>query len=283
MKELVVYFKKFGTNLSACILAVILLLTKAASGQEIQMTDKNPRVKTDKWWFIISPYAMLASQATDVGTTKLRQSFGDLSSLTNFGLQMAASVGYKNWIFSADGTYANLGTDKASGPLSVKLTVKQYILDLRLEYLVLNRIKFKKNTNAAHGWCLIMNAGAKYWRNNVTLDYNVTLNNPPPQIEDQIENNQYWWDPMIGAKGRVFLSRSVLLGINFSYGGFGIGSASKYSWDFFYSNTFKVSRLILITTGFRAFKYKRTDPGENEEIETKVTVAGPVIGLSFLF
>lgn len=60
---------------------------------------------------------------------------------------MAASVDYKNWILSADGIYASLGTDNDSRLLTLKLTIKQYILDLRLGYLVLKRVDYKKKTN----------------------------------------------------------------------------------------------------------------------------------------
>jgi hypothetical protein len=75
----------------------------------------------------------------------------------------------------------------------------------------------------------------------------------------------------------------VLLGLSLSGGGFGIGNASKYSWDFVYTNTFKVSKLILVTAGFRSFLYKREDGEGAEEVDTKVHVLGPLIGVSFVF
>ena len=33
------------------------------------------------------------------------------------------------------------------------------------------------------GWALEVNVGAKYWENDVVIDYKVQINNPPPQIE----------------------------------------------------------------------------------------------------
>ena len=66
-------------------------------------------------------------------------------------------------------------------------------------------------------------------------------------------------------------------------GGFGIGNASKSSWDFVYTNTFKVSKLILVTAGFRSFRYKREDGEGAEALETKVSVLGPLVGVSFVF
>jgi hypothetical protein len=68
------------------------------------------QAKEDNWRFIISPYALLAGQATDVGGEKIRQSFNDLTSLTNFGFQLYTVIMYKKWLLSADGTYANLGS-----------------------------------------------------------------------------------------------------------------------------------------------------------------------------
>ena len=88
---------------------------------------------------------------------------------------------------------------------------------------------------------------------------------------------------MLGVKARILLSRSVLLGLSLRGGGFGIGNASTYSWDFAYINTFKASNLISVTAGFRSFQYKRTDGEGDSEVETKVHVLGPLVGVSFVF
>ena len=71
---------------------------------------------------------------------------------------------------------------------------------------------------------------------------------------------------MLGVKARIILNRSVLLGLSLSGGGFGIGNASTYSWDFAYINTFKVSRLLSVSAGFRSFRYKRTEGEEGSAV-----------------
>ncbi len=58
---------------------------------------------------------------TDVGGEKLRQSFNDLSSITNFGFQLSAAARYKRFILSFDGTYAALGSELGSELQKVKL------------------------------------------------------------------------------------------------------------------------------------------------------------------
>jgi hypothetical protein len=267
--------------ISAGILA--LALAGVAHSQDHADIERDYLAKENDWRFMLSPYALLANQATDVGGQQLRQSFNDLSSMTNFGFQMVAIVQYRDWILTADGTYADLGAQSDIGPLQVELGITQYMLDLRLGYLVLTDVDHEAQSNIIRGWAMEVNAGAKYWRNDVTLDYRVNLGNPPPLDEGQYATEQDWWDPMLGVKTRIILSRSVLLGLSASGGGFGIGNASDFSWDLAYVNTFKVSQLISVTAGFRSFRYKRVDGEGDSEVETRVSVSGPLVGVSFVF
>jgi len=262
---------------------MLVLLVGSAHGQAPSNIEEDYAPKKNNWRFIISPYALLASQSTDVGGEQLRQSFSDLSSMTNFGFQLAANVMYGRWVLAADGTYANLGAKQDERLLQLDLDIEQVMLDLRLGYLVLGHVDHDDQRGVVRGWALEVNAGAKYWRNEVTLDYGLVLGDPPPLVEGRLETTQDWWDPMLGVKARIILSRTVLLGLYASGGGFGIGDASDYSWDLVYTNTFKVSRLLSVTAGFRSFHYKRVE-GEGEgELETSVSVLGPVIGVSFVF
>jgi len=245
----------------------------------IENDYENP--KSD-WRFIISPYAWLAGQATDVGGEKIRQSFNDVLSLTNFGFQLNATIMYKKWLLTADGTYANLGSSLDQGYLTVDLDIIQYMLDLKLGYLVHSTID-NDEQGIVRGWALEVNTGAKYWQNDVIINYKYDHNLLPNPIEGRIIEPQLWWDLMVGTKVRIFLSKSVLLGITANVGGFGIGNSSKLSWDFTYINTFKVSNLISITAGYRTFKYNREDGEGDEKLETTVTAFGPLLGVLFVF
>ena len=59
-------------------------------------------------------------------------------------------------------------------------------------------------------------------------------------------------------------------------GGFGIGDASDYLWDAEFAALFQLTDRLLISAGYRQFKYKREDDG----VEQTVSVIGPAIGLS---
>jgi hypothetical protein len=260
-----------------------MIAAGGAAGAESTGIDGDYLGKADGWRFNISPYALFASQSTDVGGEQLRQNFGDLSSMTNFGFQLAASVTYERWSLSFDGTYANLGGNTTQSVVEVDLDIKQYMADLRLGYTLVNKVDYGAESSVVRGWAMDVNAGAKYWENDLTLGYRIQLGDGPLVIEDEITTKQSWWDPMIGVKARIFLNRSVLLGLYGSAGGFGIGDASDISTDFVYTNTFKVSRVISVTAGFRSFSYDRTDGEAEDAVTTKVKVLGPLIGASFVF
>ena len=133
-----------------------------------QVTNKNFNEEDDRkdWSFSFTPYALLASQSTNVGGEQIRQSFGDLSSLTNAGFQFIASIRYKRFGFALDGTLANLGKEEGIGPLQVKFNLDQQILDFKGSYVVYETFEMEDN-RVIDGWSLEALAGAKYWPNEV--------------------------------------------------------------------------------------------------------------------
>ena len=78
-----------------------------------QVTDQSFNQEQDRkdWSFSITPYALLASQSTNVGGTRFTQSFGELSSLTDAGFQLIAAVRYRRFGLAMDGTWASLGSE----------------------------------------------------------------------------------------------------------------------------------------------------------------------------
>ena len=243
-----------------------------------QVTNQYFNEEDDRknWSFSITPYVLLASQSTNIGGTRLTQSFGELTSLTDTGFQLIASVRYKRFGLSFDGTWAELGKEAQQGPVSLDLQVKQKILDFTGSYVIYETFKLEKN-RVIDGWNIEALAGGKYWSNELQLDYVVSIGDI---ILDQgrIDEPQDWWDLMVGVKTTISLSPKVLLSSWINFGGFGIGNSSKMAYDFTYLNAFRVSRLITINAGFRNFRYRRVDGEGDSELETRVNVLGPFLG-----
>jgi hypothetical protein len=267
--------QKTGT----AIFLILLLLSQVALGQNTESDFQEVNERKD-WSLTISPYAWLAGNATDVGGEKLRQSFNDLSSLTNFGFQMATTAHYKRFTATLDWTYAHLGASTGNNALSLDANIYQWIVDPKLGYILYDKIDYNEK-NVIAGWSLEANIGAKYWVNNIEVDYSLLILDKFP-IEGNISEKQDWWDLMFGLKTKFILSKSVLLSIAGDVGGFGIGNSSKFAWDISYANTFKVSNLILVTAGYRSFRYNRIDGTGDDELKTKVHAYGPFIGVSFV-
>jgi len=231
----------------------------------------------------------LSISITDVGGEQLRQSFSDLSSLTNAGFQIVAAARYKRLVLSFDGTFATLGSDFSStGKLvstEIDLTIKQRILDFKLTYMIYDNFEIK-GSDVIKGWSVEVGGGGKYWSNDVGINSKITIHKLL-QDDEIIETSetipQEWWDLMLGVKTKFVLSDKVNLGVNFNVGGFGIGNSSKFAYDFTYVNNFRVLKWMSINAGFRNFYYSRVDEeGTSEEFTTKVNVLGPVLGVSII-
>ena len=192
--------------------------------------------------------------------------------------QIVLAARYKRLSFMYDGTFATLGVSEPQGPLKIDLEIKQRIFDFKLNYMVLSHFDFGED-EVLKGWSLELGLGGKYWKNDVTIDYAIVINDTPI-LEDRINQPQEWWDLMVGVKPKFIISDRFLLSAALNVGGFGIGNSSKFSIDFTYLNSFRVSNLILINAGFRSFQYKRVDGEGEDQLETKVNVLGPLLGIS---
>ncbi len=269
------------TNALLLLLVIYLAIGTRLLAQEADTlkVDISKLEKPDKLRFTIAPYAWLAGMSTDVGGEKIRQSFNDLSSITNLGLQGALIVRYKRWSFQTNITYANLQAGEELGPIRADLDIVQIIWDNKLGYLLIDRID--EGDDIIRGWSMEATAGVIYWSNDieVALSYPIDL----PVLPQSIDEFQNWTDFVVGANFRIYLSKRVLLALSGNIGGFGIGNSSKLYYDLFYANTFRISKLLAVTAGYKSFTYDREDGSGDDLVSTKVKTFGPLIGVSFNF
>lgn len=258
---------------------IVCLFVEQGFSQEVQSDFGDASLAKD-WGFSLTPYALLAANSTDVDGEPLRQSFNDLASITNAGFQVISTVRYKRLFVTFDGTFATLGIKENQGPLAIDVEIEQNIFDLKAGYRVFSNFDLKSN-DIIDGWAIDVGLGAKYWKNNVNVAYSLVVNDIPI-LEDKLVIPQEWWDLMLGMRLKFVVSPKFLVGVAYNAGGFGIGNSSKFAYDFTYVNSFNVHKNILINAGFRSFMYRRVDMQNGEEINTKVSVLGPMLGLSLV-
>ncbi len=244
-----------------------------ASNEFIDIKERKP------WSFKLAPYAWLAGTSTDVGSEKIRQSFNDLTALVNFGFQMIAQARYKKWTLSTNLTYANLGDKVQEGPLLIDFAIDQIILDTKIGYTVIDKIDF--GDDVIRGWAMDATIGAIYWNNDV--DVNVDTETPIdiPGFPLNINEKLSYVDLVVGTNFRIILSKSVLLGLSANIGGFGIGNSSELYWDLSFVNTFRVSKLLTVTAGYKTFMDKTVSGEGEDEIKTNIKTFGPLLGVTF--
>lgn len=230
------------------------------------------------WGLAITPYAWFAAQASDVNGTALRQSFNDLASITNLGLQARVIARWRRVLLTADWTYANQSSNAEIGRTAIDMSLEQHILDMKIG----GKVYDSRVAAQTGGVAISVSGGARYWDNTVDA---VTTTRPilpgGTPVVNTTATAQSWWDPVVGIALHFPVTPKVGFLVRATGGGLGIGNASSYLWDAEFVALFKLSRRLMISAGYRQFKYDRTDGSGEDEVRQTVTVTGPAVGLSF--
>ena len=145
--------------------------------------------------------------------------FKDVLKHLDMAVMMAAELRYKRWGFLGDLIYARLHDDIAppAGILfsSTHDVVKETIGTFELSYRVVDSKKISLDAFA----------GAR-----VYSFYSQIRLNPNPGFRGvNVSATNTWADPIIGLRGRYYVSRAVFLNLYGDIGGFGVGS--DLSWQ----------------------------------------------------
>lgn len=127
------------------LLLIFFITGISIAGGQVTNQDFNEQDDRKDWGYSITPYALLASQSTNVGGTRITQSFGELTSLTDAGFQVIAAVRFRRFGLAMDGTWASLGSEAEKGPLLLDVRVKQKILDFRASYMLYETFQMEEN------------------------------------------------------------------------------------------------------------------------------------------
>ena len=255
-------------------LMVLLVASPARAQDPLEFKDPAPgSFDAGDGGLAITPYAWLAANATDVAGTEIRQSFNDLASITNVGFQSRVLARYKWVMFAADWTFAKQEANTGIVRTSIDMNLTQHILDMKLG----GKVYDSRTSTRDGGIGVWVSAGARSWDNEVDLTITtepVIPGNDPSVVTER--TGQSYWDPVLGVNMHWPITPKVGFGVRLTGGGFDVGNASKYMWDGEFTALFRLSKRLLLSAGYRQFKYDRTDDG----VHQVVTVTGPAIGLS---
>jgi len=249
-------------------------LTEAATAQ----TETGN--STENWQFEFTPYVFGASLNGTVGiasvTADVDMGFDDILENLDSGFMAMFEAHKGAWSFTVDGVYFKIEdqrTNSWQGPLDksgtsqLDATITEQVYQLTTAYRILD----EKAKVDVLGVARYTSLDTKL---NLAVETGLKL---LPDGSNQIKSSKNWWDPAVGARVLMPLSKSwTLIGYT-DIGGFGIGSDLTYqllagvNWEFTEDVTAKVG-----------YRYLYQD-FEDDGFTWDMTSDGAYLGIGFQF
>lgn len=94
-----------------------------------------------------------------------------------------------------------------------------------------------------------------------------------------VEESVWWIDPLVGLRVGIDVSARLRLALNGNVGGFGLGSASDFSWDVGLFGRYLLGEHWSLVGGYRALGFER----ESSDVKLDLILHGPAIGVIYRF
>jgi hypothetical protein len=94
-----------------------------------------------------------------------------------------------------------------------------------------------------------------------------------------VEASAWWIDPIVGARVGVDATEKLRLALFGNVGGFGIGSAAKFSWEAGLFGRYLFGEHWSLVAGYRALGFDR----ESGNVGLDLILHGPAIGVAYRF
>lgn len=238
--------------------------------------------------FFIAPYGWLASVKGSAWAsgeeTEFEIPFSDIAEHVNGGFQLYAELRWRKWFIAFDGTWAKLQPTLDIPLFDVDLDITQRIFDVRVGYEVLRCTLDGHLDPRCEGWRRWIVAdvfvGLRYWY--TKLD--VSLKGQGPiGIEGAIDGVDERWDPFVGARFGIDLTRRWSLVVRGDVGGFGIEDAAQLTWQVQGGVSYDVTQWMHVFMGWRAIGSDLVVGSGADKNGTDLIQHGPLFGLGFSF
>lgn len=254
-------------------LVVVLGLTGPSTAADLFLDEPLPPITEPagfeaRWQFGMAAYAWLPSLSGTVGIggsdpVDIDASFSDLLDYLDFAAMAVAEARYDRFGIFTDFMYTKL-SGGGTGPadlISASVTEQMIVGTVMAEYQVVRQ----------GGVSVDVMAGARVW--GLKADVDVTLLGG-----DASGSGEEWWvDPMIGAKTRLQGASPWYVTAWGMIGGFGV--SSDIDWDVFGGVGYEITDQISLIAGYRAVGVDYESGG----LVFDIIQYGPVLGGVFRF
>lgn len=255
-------------------IAILIMLVTAVSpllmagSVETKFVPTQPAEKD--WSFNLSTYAWATSISGTISaggrSADVDVSFQDVVKHLDMAFMGSAELRYKRWGFMGDIIYARLHDDipPPAGIVfsSTHEVVKETIGTFLLSYRAVDHDRTY----------LDIFAGARVY----SFYSEIVLRPNLAQTGFAASGTSTWVDPIIGLRGRCYLSNLFFLNGYGDVGGFGAGS--ELSWQVLGTVGIQAARWCDVQVGYRALGFEYQGRGKQE-----ITTHGPIMGATIRF
>ena len=221
--------------------------------------------RAEGWNFTLSPYVWVTSSKGDTSigpiSADIDMGYDDTLSALRLALMLNFRAENGPWAIQADGVWADLESNSASGIVSSEVGTTLWVAALNGRYRV------------ADNWELL--AGARYFRQDV--DINLLVGPVPLSQSSSVD----WIDPVIGAKFTSALSDKWSFGVQGDIGGFGVGS--EFAWQAWAMFEYRFAKSSSLAFGWRHLDWDYEQGSGITKFTYDAYLTGPVLGLRFRF
>jgi opacity protein-like surface antigen len=299
-----------GSRQLLIVAATILFPTVLSAGPETYADKESPPLETKRcetpppFELRIGIPGWLAGLSGDTGVKGVVSSpdvsFDQLlKHLTHVPIVLAADVRYQRWEFFADGQYMELGTSAALPGLlftTANLHLTSALAEGFVGYRLINCDKAALSLFAGARYTYMDGRLSIFDNGDARLVTLRQLLRIPSKLE--VSGSVDWVDPVIGARGKVKLSKAISLYVEGDVGGFDVNSGpafevrsqggtlvkspiSSSDWSYQVQGGIEVqlTRSIWSQLGWRYLKYDYVSQG----FTNKTTLNGPFIQTGIKF
>ena len=244
----------------------------------------------DKWQISFSPYFWAPSIDADAtaggGTLHIDMDFGDIMDTFDVvGLSGRVEMWKRDWGLFFDVQYVDADADfKLTGPVAgIGVGVDVDIVDTTFDFGIAYKL-FKVPLEEDRSRMLTFEplGGLRYHYFKEEIKLRATV----PGLGSRgrtLGGDEEWVEPFVGARLRYDLTKNLAAGVRTDFGGFGIGSASKLTWNLVAGVDWQLKKNMSLKLGYKIFDMDYEHGSGPSRIGFDGKMQGPMIALTFRF
>ena len=267
-------------TIALTILAVGFVCSSAYSQEEI--------TGDEKWDISFTPYFFApevdAKSTVSGGTAKLDMSFCDIvEDFDVFGLSGRVEMWKGNWGLFFDGMYVDLEGDfSIATPLptiGVDVSIKDAMFDFGIAYKLF-KLPLEENGRRMLSFEPFGGVRFHYMEQEIKLGVFHPMLGPAGTT---LGGDEEWVEPFVGARVKYDLTEKLAARVRADFGGFGIGSASKLTWNLVAGVDWQFKETMSLLLGYRITDIDYSRHSGSDEFGFDGQLKGPIVGLTILF